>query len=205
MWELLAPGAQAVLTLPGEQSPTQHAGVVSQLREEVLVVDFDDVPPVEVERTFVLVVGNQGARTVMNIRCRAIRQRTVVFEVVGRPRPLQVRTHERYQADMGVRLREHGESDSWEGTALNISASGLAVLTTTLPEGNEVEIAFGIDEFAIWTNCRQVGTSGTESNVIHLAYTNGLEAALLRRLLASIAARDEADRDAEKRRRRRVG
>ena len=204
MREMLGPGTPAVLMLPGERAPSQHPGVIGQLREDVVVVDFGDIPPVELERAYVLVVGEQGGRTIMHVHCRAIQWRTVVFEVVGRPRPLEVRTNERYQADMDARLREHGHTESWSGTALNISAGGLAVLTSTVPVGNEVEIAFGVDDYATWTNCRKVGTSGAESNVIHLAYTNGIEAALLRRLLASIAARDEADRDAETRRQRQV-
>ena len=208
MSSIVLPGTPAVLLLASSGLPAQHGGVVSRVHRNGLAVEFSAAPPIQEGQRVAVVVGERGERMVASVVCRAFRSGVAVLQLASEWRPFHVREHERYEADLVVRLQCLSSRDAHDGTVTNLSAGGVAVRTAFDPDEREVRLSFGSDEFRTWVDCRLVATTDDEEreHLVHLAFRDLATAqrAVVRRVLAALKAQAEAELEEEQRRSRRV-
>lgn len=172
MNDILGPGSGIAVVWRGQNSGSAR-GLVRNVSETAIAVEFDTPMPWEPEQELLLIAGAGSTRCIARAHFVTMRERTAIFSLHHTFRPFDLRGQPRFPVLARAEVRPVLGQTRHPGMVLDISSGGLAVEVGQRPSALAVEVLMAVFGYSATLPCNVVGSSDGEGRtVLHLSFAD---------------------------------
>jgi hypothetical protein len=167
----LTPGAGDLTSVVqrGVASPVSAEGTFAGQRGFQVMVTFTGGCPFTAEEDVLLACGEMGGRIAALARFKELRGSNAVFSKLSPWRPVDTRSHPRFQTHMRANVRR--KTGNLHGTIVDISRGGLSLAVDEVPGGAAFDVRVGTRHGSPYLPCRLLSRQERDGHtVLHLRF-----------------------------------
>ena len=151
--------------------PKQSVGAVVTSRELLIAARFPDGTSFAEGRSFLLINGQLGSRTVARGHWVRSEGSVAVFRLEAAFAPFDARKAARIPTNLLIEVRSAIGGSRQPGTMVDVSQGGMAVVVDAKPGGKSIFVVLAADGYSATLPCETVGAREQgEQTLLHLRY-----------------------------------